>query len=68
MKIEILEAIAYETVKQMPKSTFKKLAAAPEEKQAEIIGKIYEIAEDFIKKEFIKYTIAEIKGRANDDT
>lgn len=67
MKIEILEAIAYEIVKQMPKKTYKRLAAVPEEKQAEIIGQIYEIAEDFIKKEFIKYTIASIKGRANEE-
>ena len=67
MNIESLEAIAYEIVKQLPKSTFKKLVAVPEEKQEEVIGQIYEIAEDFIKKEFIKYTIAMIKERDNRD-
>ena len=65
MKIEFLNIMAEELIKQMPKMTLKKLTKVPEEKQIEIIGKIYDIAEDFIKKEFIKYTIAGIKERAN---
>lgn len=64
MKIAFLEIMAKELLKQMPKNTFKKLAEAPEEKQAEIMGKIYDIAEDFIKKEFIKYAIEGIKEAA----
>lgn len=61
MNIPFFELAATELIQQMPKKTLEKLTKAPEDLQAEIIGQIYEIAKDFFKKEFIRYTIEGIK-------
>ena len=61
MKIPFFELAAAELLQQMPKKTLEKLTKAPAALQAEIIGNIYELAKDFFKKEFIKYTMEGIE-------
>ena len=66
MKIPFFDVAANSLIRQMSKNTLEKLTKAPEEQQAEIIGQIYEISKDFLKREFIKYTIEAIKNFNNE--
>lgn len=67
MAINILEflagAHARGLVENMPERQFKKFLKLPQKDLEMILGKVYELVKDEIKKQFIKIAIEEIKKR-----